>query len=405
MQLRAELANTAALARFRDDLRHWLDRHLTEEFRGPRVRGVPEETALSDPTGSEGDAFERRRAWQRVLHEGGWAGVHWPAEYGGRGATLAEYALFLVTCGEAGAPEPVNQIGLNMVGPTLIDHGTTGQRALLPGILSADTIWCQLFSEPEAGSDLGAIKARARRRPDGGWMVSGQKVWTSLGPTADLGFLLARTGDTPTGFRGLSCFIVDMHAPGVTVRGLRQMGGQTHFSEVFFDDVVIPTWALVGREGEGWSVATNTLGHERTTAILSRHATTMSYASGLLGLAGRVGVAPAVRDRALADWVEAQLFRLNGYRGVGAAIDGENSPASWTQRMQWGLLTRRLFETAAALRGAEALLLAGEDDPWGTLLLASRGWTIGGGTTEIQRNMLAEKILGLPREPKPSTPG
>jgi alkylation response protein AidB-like acyl-CoA dehydrogenase len=395
VQLRADLANTAELVRFRDDLRRWLDGHLGEEFKSD---------PLSDPTGSEGEAFERRRAWQRVLYEGGWVGVHWPAEYGGRGSTLAEYALFLVTCGEAGAPEPVNQIGLNMVGPTLIDHGTGEQRALLPGILSADTIWCQLFSEPEAGSDLGAIRARARRQPDGSFVVTGQKVWTSLGPMADLGLLLARTGEASTGFRGLSCFVVDMHAPGVTVRGLRQIGGQTHFSEVFFDDVVVPSGALVGEAGNGWSVATNTLGHERTTAILSRHATTMSYASAVLGLAGRAGVAPRDRDRAVADWIETQLFRLNGYRGLAAAIGGDTSPATWTQRMQWGLLNRRLFETAAALRGADALVLTGEDDHWGTLLLASRGWTIGGGTTEIQRNMLAEKILGLPREPKPSSP-
>ena len=159
-------------------------------------------------------------------------------------------------------------------------------------------------------------------------------------------------------------------------------------------------------------MATDTLGHERTTAILSRHASTIAAASALLGLAARPGARPSERDRATAAWIEAQLFRLNGYRGVAAAVRGPGgsgvspdetaSPAAWTQRMQWGLLTRRLFETAAALRGAEALLLGPDrdDDPWGTLLLASRGWTIGGGTTEIQRNMLAEKILGLPREPK-----
>jgi alkylation response protein AidB-like acyl-CoA dehydrogenase len=219
MQLRADLATTPELIEFRDELRVWLDRHLTDEFKSD---------PLADPTGAEGEAFERRRAWQRVLHGGGWVGVHWPAEYGGRGATLAEYALFLVTCGEAGAPEPINVIGLNMVGPTLIEHGTPEQQALLADMLSAETIWCQLFSEPEAGSDLGAIKTRARRQADGRWVVSGQKVWTSLGPRADLGLLLARTGKAPTGFRGLSCFVVDMHAPGVTVRGLRQMGGQTH---------------------------------------------------------------------------------------------------------------------------------------------------------------------------------
>ena len=392
MQLRADLATTPELVAFRDELRRWLDRHLTDEFKTD---------PLADPTGAEGEAFERRRAWQRVLHGGGWVGVHWPAEYGGRGATLAEYALFLVTCGEAGAPEPINVIGLNMVGPTLIEHGTATQKALLPGILSADTIWCQLFSEPEAGSDLGAIRTRARRREDGAWVVSGQKVWTSLGPAADLGLLLARTGEAPTGFRGLSCFVVDMRAPGVTVRGLRQLGGQTHFSEVFLDDAVLPADAVIGAENDGWAVATNTLGHERTTAILSRHAHTVHAAAGLLRLAARPGTRPSDRDRTVAAWVEAQLFRLNGYRGVAAAVRGESSAAPWTQRMQWGLLTRRLFETAADLRGPDALLLGdGGDDPWNTLLLASRGWTIGGGTTEIQRNMLAEKILGLPREPK-----
>ena len=392
MQLRADLASTPALISFRDELRAWLDRHLSDEFKSD---------PLADPTGAEGEAFERRRAWQRVLHDGGWVGVHWPAEYGGRGATLAEYALFLVTCGEAGAPEPINVIGLNMVGPTLIGHGSPAQKALLPAILSADTIWCQLYSEPEAGSDLGAIRTRARRRDDGAWVVSGQKVWTSLGPKADLGLLLARTGEAPSGFRGLSCFVVDMHAPGVTVRGLRQMGGQTHFSEVFLDDVVLPAAALIGAEHDGWSVATDTLGHERTTAILSRHASTINTAAALLGLAARPGTEPPERDRAVAAWVEAQLFRLNGYRGVAAGATG--SAATWTQRMHWGLLTRRLFEAAAALRGADALLLGDADhDPWGTLLLSSRGWTIGGGTTEIQRNMLAEKVLGLPREPKPA---
>jgi alkylation response protein AidB-like acyl-CoA dehydrogenase len=402
VQLRADLASTPELVKFRDELSAWLDRHLTDDFRTPGVRGVPGRPVLTDPTGAEGEAFERRRAWQRVLHEGGWIGVHWPAEYGGRGATLAEYAVFLVTCAEAGAPEPANQIGINMVGPTLIENGSPAQQALLPGILSAETIWCQLFSEPEAGSDLGAIRTRARRRADGTWMVSGQKVWTSLGPVADLGLLLARTGDAPTGFRGQSCFIVDMHAPGVTVRGLRQMGGQTHFSEVFLDDVVLPADALVGQQDAGWAVATDTLGHERTTAILSRHASTLQAASALIGLAGTPGVRPADRDRAVAAWVEAQLFRLNGYRGVAAAVAGTSSPAPWTQRMQWGLLTGRIFDIAADLRGAEALVLDGDEDAWGTLLLASRGWTIGGGTTEIQRNMLAEKVLGLPRAPKPA---
>src|SRR2546423_7083388 len=344
MRLRADLATTPEPVAFRAELRGWLDGHLTDEFKGPGVRGAPDgsalaDPALADPTGAEGDAFQRRRAWQRVLHDGGWIGVHWPAEHGGRGATLAEYAVYLVTCAEAGAPEPANQIGLNMVGPTLIGHGTPAQQGLLPAILSADTIWCQLFSEPEAGSDLGAIRTRARRQADGRWVVSGQKVWTTLGPEAHLGLLLARTGEAPSGFRGLSCFVVDMGAPGVTVRGLRQLGGQTHFSEVFLDDVVLPADALIGTEDGGWSVATDTLGHERTTAILSRHASTLHAASALVALAGRPGIGPLERNRAVAAWAEAQLFRLNGYRGVAVAVAEPGgrgvspgdavSPATW----------------------------------------------------------------------------
>ena len=386
MRLRADLAYTPELRAFRDELAAWLAEHLTPEFAGPE---------LEDPTGASGEAFERRRAWQRELYDGGWVGVHWPKDHGGRGAGLVEYALYLLTCAEAGAPDPVNTIGLSMVGPTLIDHGSPEQLALLPGILSAEAIWAQLFSEPEAGSDLGAIRTRAQAASGGGWVVNGQKVWTTWGPVADMGFLLARTGGS--GFAGLSCFVLDMHAPGVTVRGLRQMGGETHFSEVFLDDVELPADALVGEEGHGWSVATGTLAHERTTAILSRHASTLRAAAALLQLARRPGVTPSDRDRAMAAWVEAQLLCLSGYRAVVAAAENRPSPAVWIQRLQWGLVNRRLFEVAAALRGPEAMLAG---DAWDDLLLTSRGWTIGGGTSEIQRNMLAEKILGLPRESK-----
>jgi alkylation response protein AidB-like acyl-CoA dehydrogenase len=386
VRLRADLAHTPELRAFRDELAGWLLEHLTSEFTGPE---------LEDPTGASGEAFERRRAWQRELYNGGWVGVHWPKDHGGRGAGLMEYALYLLTCAEAGAPDPVNTIGLSMVGPTLIDHGSPAQLELLPGILSAEAIWAQLFSEPEAGSDLGNIRTRAQAADGGGWVVNGQKVWTTWGPVADMGFLLARTGGS--GFSGLSCFVIDMHAPGVTVRGLRQMGGETHFSEVFLDDVELPAEALVGEEGQGWTVATGTLAHERTTAILSRHASTLRAASALLRLASRPGVAPSERDRAMAVWAEAQLLCLSGYRAVVAAAENCPSPAVWIQRLQWGLVNRRLFELAATLRGPEAMLA---DNTWDDLLLTSRGWTIGGGTSEIQRNMLAEKILGLPREPK-----
>ncbi|MGH8975604.1 MAG: acyl-CoA dehydrogenase family protein [Acidimicrobiia bacterium] len=395
MKLRADLAQSPLLRAFRAELSSWLAEHLTDAFRAGN---------LVDPTGAEGEDFERRRAWQRELHAGGWVGVHWPAAHGGRSAGLMEHAVYLLECAAAGAPEPVNTIGINMVGPTLIEHGTDEQLGLLPGILSADTIWSQLFSEPEAGSDLGAINTRARPADDGGWVVTGQKVWTSYGLVADLGLLVARTGEK--GFRGLSCFVIDMRAPGVTVRGLRQMSDDTHFAEVFLDEVALPPGSLVGKENEGWTVASTTLAHERTTAILSRHATTLAAAGRMLELARRPGTPAPLVDRALSVWSEAQIFCLNGYRGVAEAAGGTFSPAIWLQRMQWGLVSRRIFETAAALRGSDALLAEDPADPgaagWNRLLLASRGWTIGGGTTEIQRNMLGEKVLGLPREPKPS---
>ena len=383
--LRADLAATPEHQAFRDELRSWLGEHLTDDF---LIGG------LWDPTGAAGEAFEARRDWQRRLHKGGWCAVHWPAEHGGRGASLTEYAIWLVTCAEAGAPEPVGVIGLNMVGPTLIHHGTPAQQRHLPNILSADEVWCQLFSEPDAGSDLGNVQTRAV--PDGdGWRASGQKVWTSWGEYADHGLLLARTGGPR--FGGLSVFLVEMQAPGVTTRPLVQMSGEAHFSEVFLDDVRLAGDSLVGPLNGGWTVATSTLLHERTTAILARHASTAAAANQLVLLAGTAGGAPAWRQEAVRLWCDAQVLRLNGLRGVAEAdgAGGEPAPVSYTQRLQWGLTHRAILDLGVSLLGAGAV--AGQHDPWARLACASRGWTIGGGTTEVQRNMLAEKVLGLPR--------
>jgi alkylation response protein AidB-like acyl-CoA dehydrogenase len=381
-----DLATSPGSRAFRDELRAWLAEHLTDEHRVP---------ALRDPTGASGDWFQRRRAWQRVLHSGGWAGVNWPRAYGGRDASLREYAIYLVECARAGAPDPVNVIGLGMVGPTLIAHGTPEQRAHLAGILSADEIWCQLFSEPDAGSDLGAIATRATPHPDGGWRVNGQKIWTSWGVEGDWGLLLARTG--PPGFGGLSAFLLDLSIPGITVRGIRQLSGETHFSEVFLEDVRLPPGALVGELNQGWSVASGTLVHERTTAILPRYATTLATARELLRIAGTHGSGTA-RQEAVRLWSRAQALVLAGYRGIELAERGDAAPAaSLIQRLQWGVLNQRMFELACDVGGLAALT---PDQPFTHLLLASRGWTIGGGTTEIQRNMLGERVLGLPREQK-----
>ena len=391
--LEVDLATTPASREFRNELQAWLAVHLTPEHRVP---------ALRDPTGASGEQFQRRRAWQRVLHSGGWAGVHWPAEYGGRDATLREYAVYLLECARAGAPDPVNVIGLGMVGPTLIAHGTPAQRSHLAGILSADEIWCQLFSEPDAGSDLGAISTRATPHSDGGWTVTGAKVWTSWGVEGDWGLLLARTGDPgfPSGLHGLSCFLLDLSSPGISVRGIRQLTGDTHFSEIFLDEVRLPADALVGELDKGWAVASGTLVHERTTAILPRYATTLAAARELLVAAGNSGSRVA-RQEAMRLWSQAQTLVLAGYRGIELAENGDPAPAaSLIQRQRWGVLNQRIFELASDIGGPEDL---NPELPFAHLLLASRGWTIGGGTTEIQRNMLAERVLGLPKELKASS--
>jgi alkylation response protein AidB-like acyl-CoA dehydrogenase len=385
-----DVADTAELVAFRDDARAWLAEHVSVDLRV---------TGLWDPTGAAGHEFERRRSWQRTLYDGGWAGVHWPRDYGGRGASLREYAIWQIECAAAGAPDPVGVIGLNMVGPTLIGFGDEAQRAHLGAILSADEIWCQLFSEPDAGSDLGNVSTMARRQPDGSWVVSGQKVWTSWAELADYGLLLARTA--PGRFAGLSCFVVNMRAPGITTRPLIQMSGESHFSEVFFDAVDLPPASLVGPLDQGWTVATSTLVHERTTAILPRLSSITSAANRLLGLAAETPATRAQRDRAVALWIETQLLRINALRGVMESGEpgGRLAPVAYTQRLQWGLLHREVLDLGATIAGVAAIAGPSDhkDEPWATLACASRGWSIGGGTSEIQRNMIAEKVLMLPK--------
>jgi alkylation response protein AidB-like acyl-CoA dehydrogenase len=390
-RLPADLADTDELQAFASEVRQWLGDNLTDEFRQP---------TLVDPTAADGNEFEVRRRWQRILDSGGWAGVHWPREHGGRGVSLVEHAIFLQESARAGAPEPVNVIGLSMVGPTIIQHGGEQHLALLPAILAADDIWCQLFSEPDAGSDLANISTKVRE-VDGTWYATGQKVWTSWGMQADRGLLLARTGDA--GRKGLSCFLIDMHAPGVTVRPLRQMSGGEHFCEVFLDNVPMGPDALLGAVGDGWRVAMSTLVSERSTAIFSRHAHVINAAEELLALALEPGVEPAELDRAVQLWSEAQLLRLTAYRGL--AIQAENpdngTPAALLiQRIQWGLTSRAIMTLGYRLASAQSG--SGAAGRWRTLMLAARGWTIGGGTSEIQRNMIAETVLGLPRQERPA---
>ena len=304
-----DLSFSPAEESFRAELRTWLTAHLPASW----ASGEPPEFA------SLADEVAFLRDWQRRLADGRWVGIHWPREYGGRGASVIESYVFQEEMAAARAPEIINRIGVNLVGPTLIAHGTDAQRRrFLPRILPAEELWCQLFSEPGAGSDLTALRTRAEPRSDG-WVLNGQKVWTSYAQFARWGILLARTDSAAPKAKGISYLICDMQAPGVTVRPLRQMTGGEEFNEVFLEDVFIPREHLVGREHDGWSIANTTLAHERGTSprqlVIHR-----MLLNDLLRLAReeRDGTAPAadpvLRQRIAQHVIDVEITRLNNWR-------------------------------------------------------------------------------------------
>jgi alkylation response protein AidB-like acyl-CoA dehydrogenase len=376
-----DLTFTESELAFRDELRAW----LAEHHPGPEPFGDPEQS------------FAFRRAWQRTLHEGGWAGVSWPREYGGRGATLIESAIFNEELARARAGTPVNILGLALGGPTLMAHGTGAQRdRLLPGILSAEEIWCQGFSEPEAGSDLAALKTRARR-VDGGYSVTGQKVWTSFAHHAKWCMLVARTDPDVPKHKGLTYFLMDMEQDGIQVRPLRQITGEAEFNELFLDDVFIPDDYVVGGEGNGWTVAMTTLMNERAGLAFGA---TVALRHGLEELVAQarerdlLGEAD-VRQRigALAARIEA--LRLTGYRGLTTTMKyGQPGPEGSITKWLWSDSNQELTELSADLLGADAL---DAHTPVAFGLLRARGNSIEGGTTEVLKNIVAERVLGLPR--------
>ncbi|WP_024795237.1 acyl-CoA dehydrogenase family protein [Tomitella biformata] len=335
------------------------------------------------------------REWQAILASAGYACLHWPARWGGRDATVAEQAAFAEESARAGVPRQLNIVGPDLVGPVLMSFGSEGQNArLLPRIHSGADLWCQLFSEPDAGSDLAAVRTRARRT-DRGWVVDGQKVWTSGGVGADYGLLLARTGGP--GHGGLSVFIVPMGAPGITVRPLRQMDGESKFNEVFLDGVELAADAVIGEVGGGWRVATATLGRERLS--LGANAVAMFRSlDELVEAADRRGRLDAQLRTAVADqWVRVWLLRTTWERAI--AEGAEPGDASFSVlKLLTSETQRAIGDLTLEALGADALA-SEEDEPLVRRMLVSHAQTILGGTSEIQRNILAERILGLPREP------
>jgi alkylation response protein AidB-like acyl-CoA dehydrogenase len=375
-----DLTLSPAEEAFRNELREW----LSENHPG------------REPAADE-EAFEFRRDWQRRLHEAGWAGVSWPKEYGGRGATLVEQAIFNEETARARTPSVANVLGLAMGGPTVIAHGSEEQRLrYLPPILSAEEIWCQGFSEPESGSDLASLKTRAVRDGDG-WVVTGQKVWTTFAHVAKWCMLVARTDRDAPKHKGLTYFLMDMEQDAVQVRPLRQITGEAEFNELFIEEARIPDENIVGGEGNGWAVAITTLMHERATLAFSLQVGVQIALGEMLERAREAGVNadPVIRQRLAQLMIEAEVLRLNAYRGLSATMrTGVPGPEGSLGKWHWSEINQSLTELAMEIAGSGAMLAR---DEWTYRFLRARANSIEGGTTEILKNIVAERVLGLPR--------
>jgi alkylation response protein AidB-like acyl-CoA dehydrogenase len=378
-----DLRDTPAEAEFRSELRAWLDESLPEEKRGSRGGAQ----RFDDPF---------MREWSRKLYAAGYAGLTWPKEYGGAGAPYSFQAIFYEEMAAAQAPSHVGVIGLGMAGPTIIAHGTEEQkRRYLQPLLAADEIWCQGFSEPDAGSDLAAARTRAERRGDA-YVVNGQKVWSSFAHIADFCILVTQSDPEAPRYRNLTYLIVDMHAPGVEVRPLRQITGESEFNEIFFSDVEVPVENRLGEEGEGWQVAMTTLLHERGTLGFALTATLDASVERLLGEAReRLDGDGRLRERVAREWIELQALRYTNYRALGTLQrTGIPGPEGSGVKLRWSEANQRLTKLARELRGPEGVL---DDGWWHHQQLRSRGNTIEAGTSEVLRNIVAERVLGLPR--------
>jgi alkylation response protein AidB-like acyl-CoA dehydrogenase len=379
-----DLTFTAEEVEFRRRLRDWLD----------------ENQPPPEPVG-DGDAHYRwLRDWQGQLHRGGWTGIDWPREYGGRGGSLTESAILYEEIGHAGAPLPANSLGLLLGGPTVMTWGSEEQKErFLQPILTGEEIWCQGFSEPEAGSDLAALRTRAVADGDE-WVIDGQKVWTSSAQYSKWCMLVARTDrGAERKHEGLTYFLVDMEQEGVTVAPLRQMTGESEFNEVFFDGARAGADQVLGGVGNGWKVALTTLMNERAGLAFFLQVRLRQYVDRLLaaalerGLLADESVAAALGDL----HVRTETLRLLAWKGLDAIErHGQPGPEGSLTKWLWSETNQLLAQRAVDILGAEALI-AGSAPTWGYELLRSRGNTIEGGTTEILKNIVAERVLGLPR--------
>ena len=376
---------------FTSAVRQWLAENLAGEFAALRGLGGP---------GREHEAFTERLAWDRHLAAAGWTGLGWPAEFGGREATMAQQVSFHREYAKANAPARVSHVGEELLAPTLLAFGTDEQKQrFLPGIKTVSELWCQGYSEPGAGSDLAAVSTTAVRDGDE-WVLNGQKVWTSLAHVADWCFVLCRTEPGSKRHHGLSYLLVPMDQPGIEVRPINQLTGTSEFNEVFFDGARTSADLVVGEVGEGWSVAMGTLAFERGVATLGQQVGFARELNGIIALAQRNGSAadPVVRERLTRAWMGLEVMRAHAVRTLSTVDTGAAAGEASVAKLTWAHWHRDLGELAMQVAGASSLVAPEDLDEYQRLFLFSRADTIYGGSDEIQRNIIAERVLGLPRE-------
>ncbi|MCR9186949.1 MAG: acyl-CoA dehydrogenase family protein [Halieaceae bacterium] len=384
---------------FREEVANWLADNLCGEFEPIRFRGGP---------GDEHSFVEERKAWEQKLAEGGWTCIGWPKQYGGRAASVEQQVIFNEEYARAGGPGRMGHIGETLMGPTLIAFGNAAQREhYLPGIRAGREFWCQGYSEPSAGSDLANVKTRARfDEGTGQWQISGQKVWTSLAHESQYVFVIARTDPDSSAHKGLGFFLVAMDQPGVTVRPIEQLTGTSEFNEVFFDDAVCDADDIVGAPGEGWKVAMGLLGFERGVSTLGQQMLFQNELDEIVRVAKANGAAcdPALRQRIAEAHIGLRIMRFNSMRMLsGGGDDGSLQKEAMIYKLYWSSWHRNLGKLAMDVLGAESEIVP--EAPYGlsrlqSMYLFTRADTIYGGTNQIQRNIIAERALGMPREPR-----
>lgn len=380
-----DLTLTPEQRAFADEARAWLTAHVPT-------------TPLPSMDTAEG--FDAHREWERTLANGGWSVVSWPEEFGGQSRGLVEWVLFEEEYYLSGAPTRVAQNGISLLAPIIFGHGTPEQQQRwLPSLANGETIWAQAWSEPGAGSDLAAIRSTASRDDErGGWVLNGQKIWSSRAVWADRGFGLFRSDPTAERHRGLTYYTFPLDAPGITVRAIEQLDGGTGFAEIFFDDVFVPDADVLGGIGDGWRVAMSTAGNERGLSLRAP-GRFMAAAERLITLANDHPEArESDTDRVVDAWIDAEAYRLYTWNTVSRALHGEDVGVEGSiNKIFWSELDRDLHETALSLRGANAEIRTGAEGHWVDDYLFSIAGPIYAGTNEIQRNIIAERILGLPR--------